>query len=132
MARRSPEMGRVHVPSDNEQKDGFLLSIWQAIALVGDVRERSDEIDTSELETVLAEAESLLIAAVSEVAQRPGGPARQRHALRFWKPAHDTPSGHVSWSGLTSVIPFPGAMSSEASSSRFGKSTAPKRARLRK
>jgi Cache domain len=126
MARRSPEMGRVHVPSDNEQKEGFLLSIWQAITLVGDVRERSDEIDTSELETVLAEAESLLIDAVSEVAQRPAGPARQRRWLRFWKPAHDTPSGDVSWSGVTSVIPFPGAMTLEASSSRFGKSTAPK------
>jgi hypothetical protein len=120
-------MGRVHVPSDNEQKDGFLLSIWQAIALVGDVRERSDEIDTSELETVLAEAESLLIAAVSEVAQRPGGPTRQRRGLRFWKPAHDTPSDDVSWSGVTSVIPFPGTTTSEALSSlRLGKSTAPK------
>jgi Cache domain len=115
------------VPSENEQKEGFLLSIWQAIALVGDVRERSDEIDTLELETVLAEAESLLIAAVSEVAQRPGGPARRRRWLRFWKPAHDTPSDDVSWGGVTSVIPFPGTTTLDASSSfRFGKSTAPK------
>src|SRR6516225_6205862 len=97
MPRRSPEMGRVYVPSDNEQKDGLLLSIWQAIALVGDVRERSDEIDTSELETVLAEAESLLIVAVSEMAQSPGGPTRQRRGLRFWKRNHDPPSGDVSW-----------------------------------
>jgi hypothetical protein len=120
-------MGRVYVPSDNEQKDGLLLSIWKAIALVGDVRERSDEIDTSELETVLAEAESLLIVAVSEMAQSPSGPTRQRRGLRFWKRDHDPPSGDVSWSGVTSVIPFPGTTTSEASSSlRFGKSTAPK------
>src|ERR1700739_387204 len=117
MARRSPEMGRVHVPSDDEQKEGFLLSIWQAITLVGDVRERSDEIDTSELETMLAQAESLLIDAVSEVAQRPAGPTtRWRRGLRFWKPAHDTPSGGVSGSGVTSVIPFPGTTTLEASS----------------
>ena len=64
----------ISVPSDNGEKEGFLLSIWQAITLVGDVRERSDELDSSELETVLAEAESLLIGAVSEVAHRPGGP----------------------------------------------------------
>ena len=52
------------MPIDDEQKDGFLLNIWQAITLVGGVRERSDEIDPSELETVLTEAESLLIGAV--------------------------------------------------------------------
>lgn len=127
MARRSPENGVISVPSDNGEKEGFLLSIWQAITLVGDVRERSDGIDPSELETVLAEAESLLIGAVSEAAQRPGGPTRHWRGLRFWKPAHDTPSGHVSWSGATSVIPFPGSKTSEASSSlRFGESTAPK------
>jgi hypothetical protein len=44
------------MPSDNEQRDGVLLNIWQVITLVGDVRRRSDEIDGSELETVLAEA----------------------------------------------------------------------------
>jgi len=84
------------MPIDDEQKDGFLLNIWQAITLVGGVRERSDEIDPSELETVLTEAESLLIGAVSEAAQRPGRPTRHRR-------------------GATSVIPFPGAMISGAS-----------------
>ena len=116
------------MPIDNEQNDGLVLNIWQAITLVSDVRERSDEIDTAELETVLAEAEALLIDAVSEVSQHPGGPTRKRRGLRFWKPADDTPSGHVCSNGMTSVIPFPGAMISEASSSlRFGESTAPKR-----
>src|SRR6516225_2654059 len=111
------------MPIDNEQKDGILLNIWQAIALVGGVRERSDEIDSSELETVLSEAESLLIGAVSEAAQRRGGPPRERRLLRFWKSAHDTPSDHVSWSGATSVIPFPGAAMSKTSSSlRFDES----------
>ena len=43
------------MPIDNEQNDGLVLNIWQAITLVSDVRERSDEIDTAELETVLAE-----------------------------------------------------------------------------
>jgi hypothetical protein len=115
------------MPIDNEQKDSILLNIWQAIALVGGVRERSDEIDSSELETVLSEAESLLIGAVSEAAQRRGGPPRQRRWLRFRKSAHDTPSDHVSWSGATSVIPFPGAVISKTSSSlRFDESTAPK------
>jgi len=103
------------MPIDDEQKDGFLLNIWQAITLVGGVRERFDEIDPSELETVLTEAESLLIGAVSEVAQRPGGPTRHRRGLRFWKAAHDTPAGHVSRRGATSVIPFPGPMISGAS-----------------
>ena len=84
------------MPIDDEQKDGFLLNIWQAITLVGGVRERFDEIDPSELETVLTEAESLLIGAVSEAAQRPGRPTRHRR-------------------GATSVIPFPGAMISGAS-----------------
>ena len=106
------------MPIDNEEKDGILLNIWQAVALVGGVRERSDEIDPSELETVLSEAESLLIGAVSEVAQqRPGGPTRKRRGLRFWKPADDKPFGQVSSSDATSVIPFPRAMISEASSS---------------
>jgi len=103
------------MPIDDEQKDGFLLNIWQAITLVGDVRERSDEIDPSELETVLTDAESLLIGAVSEAAQRPGGPTRHRRVLRFWKAMRDTPSDHVSWRGATSVIPFPGSMISGAS-----------------
>jgi hypothetical protein len=115
------------MPIDNEQKDNILLNIWQAIALVGGVRERSDEIDSSELETVLSEAESLLIGAVSEAAKRRGGPPRQQRWLRFWKSAHDTPSDHVSWSGATSVIPFPGGVMSKTSSSlRFDESTAPK------
>jgi len=115
------------MPVDDEQKEGFLLNIWQVITLVGDVRERSDEIDPSELESVLTEAESLLIGAVSEAAQRPSGPTRQRRGLRFWKAARDTPSGHVPWSGATSVIPFPGAMVSDASPSpRYDESLAPK------
>jgi len=100
------------MPSDNEQRDGVLLNIWQVITLVGDVRQRSDEIDGSELETVLAEAESLLIGAVSEASQGRGGPTRQGRGLRFWKTAH-APSARVSSSGATSVIPFPGATISQ-------------------
>jgi hypothetical protein len=124
-ARSPPEMGVIIMPIDNEQKEGLLLSIWQAITLVGDVRERSDEIEPSELEFVLAEAESLLIDAVSEAAQGPGRPARPRRRLRFWKAARDTPSRHVSWSASTSVIPFPGTMISKAASCfEFDRSTA--------
>src|SRR5215469_1950170 len=116
------------MPIDKEQKDRILLKIWQAITLVGDVRERSDEIDPSELETVLTEAESLLIGAVSEAAQGPGRPTRDRCGLRFWKGPHDTPSGHVTWGGgATNVIPFPGAIISETPLSlRFDESAAPK------
>ena len=71
-ARSPPEMGVIIMPIDNEQKEGLLLNIWQAITLVGDVRERSDEIEPSELDFVLAEAELLLIDAVSEAARGPG------------------------------------------------------------
>jgi hypothetical protein len=101
------------MPSDNEQRNGVLLNIWQVITLVGDVRQRSDEIDGSELETVLAQAESLLIGVVSQASQRLGGPTRQGRGLRFWKTAHDAPSARVSSSGATSVIPFPGAVISQ-------------------
>ena len=101
------------MPSDNEQRDSVLLNIWQVITLVGDVRQRADEIDGSELEAVLADAEALLIDAVSEASQRLGGPTRQRRGLRFWKTAYDTTSARVSSSGATSVIPFPGAMISQ-------------------
>ena len=100
---------------NSEQKQGFLLSIWRAITLVGDVRERSDEIASSELETVLAEAESLLIGAVSEAARHPDGSTGQRRGLWFWKAAHDTPSNHGSRSEATSIIPFPGLTKSKAS-----------------
>jgi hypothetical protein len=103
------------MPIDDELKDDVVLSIWQAITLVGDVRERSDEIEPSELETVLAEAESLLVAVVSGAVQRPGEPiSQQRRGLRFWKAAHDMPSGDVSRRG-SHVIPFPGTMISKAS-----------------
>ncbi|MFZ0592988.1 MAG: hypothetical protein WAM39_21195 [Bryobacteraceae bacterium] len=102
------------MPSDNEQKDGFLLSIWQAITLVGDARERSDEIEPSELETVLEEAESLPIDAVSEAAQHPVKPARQWRRLWFWRAAPDSPSRDVSWSASTAVIPFPGLRLAES------------------
>ena len=50
---------------ENEQSDARLLSVWQAMTLLGEVRERSDEIEPSELEAILGEAESLLVAAVS-------------------------------------------------------------------
>src|SRR5215469_4019924 len=106
------------MPSDNEQTDGFLLSIWQVITLVGDARERSDEIEPSELETVLEEAESLLIGAVSEVAQHPAKSARQRRGLRFWRAAPDTPPPDVSWAGSTAVIPFPRLRSAESTMPR--------------
>ena len=103
------------MPIDNERKDGFLLSIWHAITLLGDIRERSDEIAPSELETALAEAESLLIGAVSDAAQHPEGLTRPRRGLRFWKAVQDTPSRCIPWSGSTRVIPFPGSMTSEGS-----------------
>jgi hypothetical protein len=96
------------MPSGNEQTDGFLLNIWQAITLIGDARERSDEIEPSELETVLAEAESLLVDAVLEVVQHPTKPARQWRWLRFWKAAVESPSPELTWSDSTVVIPFPG------------------------
>jgi len=102
------------MPRDHEESDGVLLNIWQVITLVGDVRQRADEIDGSELEAVLADAEALLIDAVSEASQRLGGPTRQRRGLRFWKTAYDTTSARVSSSGATSVIPFPGAIISES------------------
>lgn len=102
------------MPSDNEQRDGFLLSIWQAITLVGDARERSEEIDPAELETVLEEAESLLIGAVSEAAHHPAKLAPQRRGLRFWRAAPDGPPSEVSWAGSTAVIPFPGLRLAES------------------
>ena len=64
MARRPPGLGEL-MSVENERSDARLLSVWQAMTLLGDVRERSDEIEPSELEAILAEAESLLIAAVS-------------------------------------------------------------------
>jgi hypothetical protein len=110
------------MPSGKEQKDGFLLNIWQAITLVGDARERSDEIEPSELETVLAEAESLLIDAVSEAVQHPAKPARQWRWLKFWKAAADTPSPELSRSDSTAVIPFPGLRFAESTVLRAGTS----------
>jgi len=53
------------VSVENERSDARLLSVWQAMTLLGEVRERSDEIEPSELEAILGEAESLLVAAVS-------------------------------------------------------------------
>lgn len=100
------------IPMDSEQREGLLLSIWQAITLVGEVRERSDEIAPSELETTLAEAELLLIGVVSEAVQRPDRATRQRRGLRFWKTVHDRPASPVS-----SVVPFPGLTTSNTSSS---------------
>jgi hypothetical protein len=108
------------MPKDNEQKDGFLLNIWQAITLVGDARERSDEIDPSELETVLAEAESLLIGAVSEAAQHPAKPARRWRGLRLWGAPPDTQPHDVSCSESTAVIPFPTPRSTESTALRTG------------
>jgi len=104
------------MPSDNEERDGFLLNIWQAITLVGDARRRSDEIEPAELETVLEEAEALLIGAVSEAAQHPAKPARQRRGLRFWSAAPD-----VSWTGSTAVIPFPTLRFAESTELRAGR-----------
>ncbi len=97
------------MPIDDELKDDLVLSIWQAITLVGDVRERSDEIEPSELETALTEAESLLVAVVSGAVRRQGEPvSQQRRSLKFWKTAHDVPPGEVSRHG-SGVIPFPGS-----------------------
>jgi adenylate cyclase len=95
---------------DNEPKDDLLLNIWQAIELVGEVRERSDELEPSELEAALADAEELLAAAVSRVARRQDGPTRHRRG----QAAYDTPSRYASSSGTASVIPFPGAVTSKA------------------
>jgi hypothetical protein len=72
----------ISVPRQRNQKHAwqwivvearFLLSIWQKDHIGGDVRERSDEIPSSEVEAVLAEAESLLIDAVPEAARHPDG-----------------------------------------------------------
>jgi len=102
------------MPSENEQKEGFLLSIWQAITLVGDARERSDEIEPSELETVLAEAETLLIAAVSEAAHNPAKRAGPWRRLTFWRANPETRSRNVSSTEATAVIPFPGLRIAES------------------
>src|SRR5437016_12582482 len=92
---------RKPMPIDDELKEDLVLAIWQAITLVGDVRERSDEIEPLEIETVLEEAESLLIAVVSGAAQHQGEPLhRQRPSLRFWNATHEVPSRGAS------VIPF--------------------------
>src|SRR6266480_2974604 len=108
-----PENGKP-MPVDEELNEDLVLSIWQAITLVGDVRERSDDIEPSELEAILAEAESLLIAVVSGAVQHQGEPPhQQRSSLRFWKATHDAPSRDVSSRG-SSVIPFPGTMISKA------------------
>ena len=45
---------------DDQPKDDLLLWIWRAIELVGDVRERSDQLEQSELEATLAEADAWL------------------------------------------------------------------------
>jgi hypothetical protein len=54
--------------------DGLHLKqkIWQAITLVGDARERLQEVEPSKLEASLAEVESLLISAISDAAQHLG------------------------------------------------------------
>ena len=54
---------------DSEERQRLVLSIWQAITLVGDARERLQEVQPSELEASLAEVESLLISAISDAAQ---------------------------------------------------------------
>ena len=54
---------------DSEERQRLVLSIWQAITLVGDARERLQEVEPSELEASLAEVESLLISAISDAAQ---------------------------------------------------------------
>jgi hypothetical protein len=101
------------MPIDDEQKEGLVLSIWQAITLVGNLRERSEEIEPSELEIILGEAESLLISAVSEAAQRPTGPRRKRFGLKFWI-ARDATSSCVSCVPSTTVVPFPRTTKSTA------------------
>ena len=57
---------------DGEERKRLVLSIWQAITLVGDARERLQEVEASELDASLAEVESLLIAAISDAAQHSG------------------------------------------------------------
>src|SRR5215469_18645154 len=98
---------------EDQPKDDLLLWIWRAIELVGDVRERSDDLEPSELEATLAEAEDLLTAAVSETVHGPHAPTRQRGE----QAALDTLSPHVSSSGSMSVIPFPGSVKSKVAHS---------------
>ena len=57
---------------DGEERKRLVLSIWQAITLVGDARERLQEVESSELEASLAEVESLLISAISDATQHSG------------------------------------------------------------
>jgi hypothetical protein len=109
-----PLKGLIIMPKDNEQKEDLLLNIWQAITLVGQVRDRFDEIEPSELEIVLDEAESLLIGAVTEAAQRPNGPIRRRRGLKFWKATWEAPSAQATSGGSTSVVPFPGIVQGKA------------------
>jgi hypothetical protein len=84
----------------------------------GSLQPRRDK--STLVRTVLAEAESLLIGAVSEAAQHPANPARQRRRLRFWRETPDAPSRDISRSESTAIIPFPGLRFAESTVLRTG------------
>ena len=104
---------------EDQPKDDLLLWIWRAIELVGDVRERSDELEPSELKATLAEAEEFLTAAVSEKVRGPHAPTGQGSEQADLDPV----STYVSSSGSTSVIPFPGSVKSKVVDSTAPRTT---------
>jgi hypothetical protein len=68
---------------DSEERQRLVLSIWQAITLVGDARERLQEVEASELDASLAEVESLPATFRSPgMTPRRYGPLAHRRALR--------------------------------------------------
>jgi len=55
--------------ADDNPTEDLVINAWQAIELVGDARERSDEIEPTELEAVLAQAEEVLFSIISGLAR---------------------------------------------------------------
>ena len=55
--------------ADDNATENLVISAWQAIELVGDARERSDEIEPIDLEAVLAQAEEILFSVISGLAR---------------------------------------------------------------
>ena len=75
--------------ADDNATENLVISAWQAIELVGDARERSDEIEPIDLEAVLAQAEEILFSVISGLARfdrrltgKPRGEPSLERALR--------------------------------------------------
>jgi hypothetical protein len=75
--------------ADDNATENLVISAWQAIELVGDARERSDEIEPIDLEAVLAQAEEVLFSIISGLARfdrrltgKPRGEPSLERALR--------------------------------------------------